>query len=316
MKRMFTILLTILVFCSPLSPASAATVEINMPEPASFPAEVYTLELVKMPELSALCDESRLLSLLGLDSLPSDLWLSVDDDILTCQPYAPLNLEYAPYPIIGWLSEGTLLTDAANGMWGNPWTPCQVSAQLIDAQLDKARDLLVNIGFDCGEPATLYRSVLSDGRPTTEIGFPLMVEGLPLHSDFFLAPGAYETNRGDWGYVKGDSAHLILLDDMEIYSLYIPEYLTVENKQSVTLSVADYRQALELWKISIIDSYFPDKSIVVTSMRPCYLKHPVEGTNWRYIGKPAWEITYSLPCSDGSIYFSTDYVDALDGQVY
>lgn len=315
MKTLRTILIILITFCAAFSSASAA-VEINMPEPDAFPEALYLLELTKMPDLSALCDENQLLGLLGLDHLPADKWLSFDNDFLALQPYVPLNLEHAPYPIIAWISDDTLLTDAADGMWGHPWTPCQVSAALINAQLNKARDFLVNIGYDCNEPATLYRSVLSDGRPITEIGFPLMVEGLPLHASSFLAPGAYETSSGDWGYVTGDSAHIILLDNMEIYSLYLPEYVTVANKQPATSPIVDHQQALALWEANVANSFYQQQTVVVTSMRPCYLKHPIEGTNWRYIGRPAWEITYYFLDDGACSFFSTDYVDVLDGTVY
>lgn len=313
MKKPLAIFLTFLAVL--LCTASARAFDLDMPEPAAFPDDVYLLELVRLPDLSAVCDEAQLLELLGSTSRPDDHCISLNGHYLYYEPLPALNMEHCPYPIVDLMSPDTLYTDVENGAWGAGWRPCQTSSELIAAQREKAAALLNGIGFACGGPSSLYRSVLADGRATTEIGFPLMVEGLPMHSNFFLAPGAYETTSGDWGYMLGDSAHVIILDNMEVYSLYIPEYVVVEGKERVTLSATDTEQALQL-----LEAQRPDlqqRQVVVTSMRPCYLKHPVDGTNERYTARPSWEITY-YDKRNGEVIddFWTSYVDAVSGEVY
>lgn len=298
---------------------SGLTVELDMPEPGTFPENVYVLDISKVQNMNQLCDRTKLIDIMNVNGRPSNNTLTIDSWI----SYAPsqrLNYEYIPYPISGIMPSNdntsflTVRTDVENGIRIDDWKTCQIDKSLIHAQLDIANQVLQQIGYNTGTPSTLYRSILDDGRSVTEIGLPLVIEQLPMHSCQYVSNGAYETKTRDWGYVWGDCAHFVILDSMDIYYLNIPEFLNINNKQNVSPTIASYQQALQAF-VTELSVYLQNKTVVITSINPCYLKHPVEGTNWRYTANPAWEITYYEKI-DNAGWFETKYIDATDGKLY
>lgn len=305
-------------------------IDLNMPEPASFPDSLYEITLQFQPDMDV--TKAQAIDILQIDE--KDLrtnHLSLSNGTLQYSPDWRLDNEFGTngYPLLQPIkteqSTDTIMLVGDNRTTKmSQWEATNVSLSKVRTLLQKSEKMLSQLGCAYREPSSIYMSQLTDGTPVMEILYPMYLEGMPMQSATY-----YDVNHDDdtdWGHMPWNIFHLIYDWEQEkLYYCSIGYSYSEVQHNVISEPMISYTQALQALVSArmntLTSKQYKNQRFVVYAVRPCYVKIPIQGVLTQSVAKPAWEIAYYATDSNSADTYMdsfhwVDYVDARTSEVY
>lgn len=305
-------------------------IDLNMPEPASFPESLYEITLQGRYGMDVTKAQAMDILLIDEKDLRTN-YLSLLDGTLQYSPGWREDNEFGTngYPLLQPIkseqSTDTIMLVGDNRTTKmSQWEATNVSLSKVRTLLQKSEKMLSQLGCAYREPSSIYMSQLTDGTPVMEILYPMYLEGLPMQSATY-----YDVNHDDdtdWGHMPWNIFHLIYDWEQEkLYYCSIGYSYSEVQRNVISEPMISYTQALQALVSArmntLTSKQYKNQRFVVYAVRPCYVKVPIQGVLTQSVAKPAWEIAYYATDSNSADTYMdsfhwVDYVDARTSEVY